>query len=106
MIPLLVCDDSAMARKQLIRALPADWPVSITQAAHGEEALAAIRQGLGPIMLLDLTMPVLDGYQTLAALQAEGLQSQVIVVSGDVQDEAVRRVRELGALDFLKKPCA
>ena len=104
MIPLLVCDDSAMARKQLIRALPADWPVSITQAAHGEEALAAIRQGLGPIMLLDLTMPVLDGYQTLAALQAEGLQSQVIVVSGDVQDEAVRRVRELGALDFLKKP--
>lgn len=104
MIPLLVCDDSAMARKQLIRALPADWPVSITQAAHGEEALAAIRQGLGPIMLLDLTMPVLDGYQTLAALQAEGLQSQVIVVSGDVQDEAVRRVRELGALDFLKNP--
>jgi len=55
-------------------------------------------------MLLDLTMPVLDGYQTLAALRAEGLSSQVIVVSGDVQEEAVRRVRELGALAFIKKP--
>lgn len=93
-----------MARKQLIRALPAEWPVSITQAANGQEALAAIRQGLGPIMLLDLTMPVLDGFQTLAALRAEGLQSKVVVVSGDVQDEAVRRVKELGALAFLKKP--
>nr|WP_313403351.1 response regulator [Pseudomonas sp.] len=104
MIPLLVCDDSNMARKQLIRALPAEWSVSLSQASNGEEALALIRQGLGRVMLLDLTMPVLDGYQTLAALRAEGLSTQVIVVSGDVQDEAVRRVRELGALAFIKKP--
>lgn len=104
MIPLLVCDDSNMARKQLIRALPPEWPVSLSQASHGEEALALIREGLGPVMLLDLTMPVLDGYQTLAALRAEGLNSKVIVVSGDVQEEAVRRVRELGALAFIKKP--
>ena len=104
MIPLLVCDDSNMARKQLIRALPAEWPVSLSQASNGEEALASIRQGLGQVMLLDLTMPVLDGYQTLAALRAEGLSSKVIVVSGDVQEEAVRRVRELGALAFIKKP--
>ncbi len=67
----MVCDDSGMARKQLIRALPPEWPVSITQAGgNGEEALAAIRQGLGQVMLLDLTMPVLDGYQTLAALRS------------------------------------
>ncbi|MGG2399102.1 response regulator [Pseudomonas sp. SH1-B] len=104
MIPLLVCDDSNMARKQLIRALPAQWPVTLSQAANGEEALALLRQGLGQVMLLDLTMPVLDGYQTLAALRAEGLSSKVIVVSGDVQDEALRRVRELGALAFIKKP--
>ncbi|UFQ97348.1 response regulator [Pseudomonas wenzhouensis] len=104
MIPLLVCDDSNMARKQLIRALPAEWPVTLSQASNGEEALALIRQGQGQVMLLDLTMPVLDGYQTLAALKAEGLNTQVIVVSGDVQDEAVRRVRELGALAFIKKP--
>nr|WP_269476113.1 response regulator [Pseudomonas mendocina] len=101
---MLVCDDSNMARKQLIRALPAEWPVSLSQASNGEEALALIRQGLGQVMLLDLTMPVLDGYQTLAALRAEGLSTQVIVVSGDVQEEAVRRVRELGALAFIKKP--
>jgi len=103
-IPLLVCDDSMMARKQLIRSLPADWPVSITQAAHGQEAMQAIRQGLGQVVLLDLTMPVMDGYEVLAALRAEGLAASVVVVSGDVQEEAMRRVMELGALAFIKKP--
>ncbi|MBD9414120.1 response regulator [Pseudomonas sp. PDM16] len=104
MLPLLVCDDSTMARKQLIRALPPDWPVSITQAAHGEEAMAAIRQGLGQVVLLDLTMPVMDGYQVLAKVQEEGHSCRILVVSGDVQDEARRRVTELGALAFIRKP--
>ncbi|WP_437882007.1 response regulator [Pseudomonas sp. LRF_L74] len=93
-----------MARKQLIRALPPEWSVSITQATQGEEALAAIRQGLGQVVFLDLTMPVMDGYETLARIKAEGLSCKVIVVSGDVQEEALRRVKELGALDFIRKP--
>lgn len=101
---LLVCDDSNMARKQLLRALPADWPVTISQAANGEEALEQLRAAHFDLLLLDLTMPVLDGYGVLAALQAEGRAQNVIVVSGDVQEEAIRRVKELGALAFLKKP--
>ena len=104
LIPLVVCDDSTMARKQVLRALPQDWPVSVTEAVNGRQAMDAIRQGLGQVVLLDLTMPEMDGYQVLSALRAEGLKAQVIVVSGDVQDEAVRRVHELGALAFLKKP--
>ncbi|GLX14682.1 transcriptional regulator [Pseudomonas straminea] len=93
-----------MARKQLLRALPADWPVTISQAANGEEALEQLRAAHFDLLLLDLTMPVLDGYGVLAALKAEGRAQKVIVVSGDVQDEAIRRVKELGALAFLKKP--
>ena len=103
-IALLVCDDSGMARKQLIRSLPADWPVNISQATNGREGLEAIRQGLGQVVLLDLTMPEMDGYQVLQSLQDEGLAAKVIVVSGDVQDAAIQRVMELGALDFIKKP--
>ena len=103
-IPLLICDDSNMARKQLLRALPPEWAVSVTQAVNGREGVEAIRQGLGEVTLLDLTMPEMDGYQVLAAVKAQGLKSRIIVISGDVQDEAVRRVMELGALAFLKKP--
>ncbi|WP_397453016.1 response regulator [Pseudomonas sp. NA-150] len=104
MVPLLICDDSNMVRKQLLRALPSGWGVSVTMAANGMQALEAIRQGLGHVVLLDLTMPEMDGYQVLAAIRAQGLSAKVIVISGDVQAEAVRRVLELGALAFLKKP--
>jgi CheY-like chemotaxis protein len=101
---LLVCDDSNMARKQLLRALPADWPVTIEQATNGLEAMDILRRGKTEIMLLDLTMPEMDGYEVLAALRAEGLACKVIVVSGDVQEQAVQRVLELGALAFVQKP--
>lgn len=103
-VPLLICDDSSLARKQLLRALPEEWSVSITQASNGRQCMDAIRQGLGHVVLLDLTMPEMDGYQVLAALREEGLRARVIVVSGDVQEEAVRRVLSLGAMAFVKKP--
>lgn len=103
-IPLLVCDDSNMARKQLIRCLPAHWPFQISQADNGLAGLEAIRAGRGQIVLLDLTMPELDGFGLLARLREEGLQADVIVVSGDVQEEAIRRAKALGAHSFIKKP--
>jgi CheY-like chemotaxis protein len=101
---LLICDDSNMARKQLLRALPPDWPVSIVQASNGVEAMAILRQGSIDVMLLDLTMPEMDGYQVLTALQEEKLSCKVIVVSGDVQEQAIERVMQLGALAFVQKP--
>lgn len=103
-VPLLICDDSNMARKQLLRALPEGLNVSVTQAENGRLGLEAIRAGKGQVVLLDLTMPEMDGYQVLAAIRDERLPVKVIVVSGDVQDEAVRRVMALGAITFLKKP--
>ncbi|SDS40576.1 Response regulator receiver domain-containing protein [Halopseudomonas litoralis] len=103
-IPLLVCDDSSMARKQLIRSLPANWPFRITQAENGLLGLEAIRQNEGRIVLLDLTMPELNGFDVLARIRDEGLQADVIVISGDVQQEAIRRAKALGARSFLRKP--
>lgn len=102
--PLLICDDSKMARKQVARVLPEDWPVDITFASNGLEALQAIREGKGDIVFLDLTMPEMDGFTVLETIQAEGLKAVVIVVSGDIQPAARERVLSLGALDFIKKP--
>lgn len=99
-VSLLICDDSSLARKQLLQALPAGWSVEVSQAATGLEALERIRQGGVEVLLLDLTMPELDGAQ----LREERLSCKTIVISADVQDEAVRRVLELGALAFIRKP--
>lgn len=103
-VSLLICDDSSLARKQLLQTLPAGWSVEVSQAATGLEALERIRQGGVEVLLLDLTMPELDGYQVLAQLREERLDCKTIVISADVQDEAVRRVLELGALAFIRKP--
>ena len=103
-IPLLICDDSYMARKQVTRALPQGWDVEISYAVNGVEALAAIRAGRGEMVFLDLTMPELDGYQVLEQVRQEGLKAVVIVISADIQPLARERVTKLGALDFIRKP--
>ena len=103
-VSVLVVDDSAMARKMLIRALPPDWDIAITQAANGNQALAQYRQGGVDVMFLDLTMPEMDGYQVLETLRREDLNCLVIVVSADIQEAAQARVRAMGAIAFIKKP--
>ncbi|WP_086933242.1 response regulator [Agarilytica rhodophyticola] len=102
--PLLICDDSNMARKQVARALPDSWDVDITFATNGLEGIDAIRQGKGEMVFLDLTMPGMDGYGVLEHVKSENLKCIVIVISGDIQPEARDRVKSLGALDFIKKP--
>lgn len=102
--PVLICDDSSVARKQMARTLPSDWDIEISFANHGEEAITAIKEGLGDIMFLDLNMPVMDGYETLEEIKRQDLPTMVIVVSGDIQPEAHTRVKALGAVDFIKKP--
>lgn len=102
--PVLICDDSSFAQKQMARALPDDWDVTLSFAANGAEGLDALRAGKGDILFLDLNMPVLDGYQVLETIRREDLNTMVIVVSGDIQPEARTRVLALGALDFIKKP--
>ncbi len=102
--PILICDDSSLARKQMARSLPEDWDVNISFATNGLEGVEAIQQGLAEIMFLDLNMPEMDGYEVLEAIRKLDLPTMVIVVSGDVQPEAYQRVINLGALDFIKKP--
>ena len=103
-IPLLICDDSNMARKQVNRSLPEGWDIDITFAANGLEGIEAIRKGRGEMVFLDLTMPEMDGYEVLKLVKEESHKSVIIVISADIQPEARERVIGLGALDFIKKP--
>jgi DNA-binding NtrC family response regulator len=103
-IPLLICDDSNMARKQVRKALPASWEVDVSFATNGREGLQAIREGRGEVVFLDLTMPEVDGYEVLQKIREEGLKCLVIVISADIQPEARARVMKEGAIAFIKKP--
>jgi chemotaxis protein CheY-P-specific phosphatase CheC len=103
-IPVIICDDSSFARKQMQRSIPDGWDVDISFAEHGQEALDLIRAGKADVIFLDLDMPVMDGYETMQIIKDEDLPTMVIVVSGDVQPEARSRMLALGALEFIRKP--
>lgn len=103
-LPVLICDDSSFARKQMKRALPDGWDIEVSFATNGLEGVEAIRQGKGEVVFLDLTMPEMDGYGVLEAIRKEDLPAMVIVVSGDIQPDAQERVKKLGAMAFVKKP--
>jgi CheY-like chemotaxis protein len=103
-LPVLVVDDSTLARKLLIKSLPEDWDIEIAQASDGATALELYRAGKGAVIFLDVTMPVMTGFQVLEAIQHEGLDAFVIVVSADVQSGALERAKALGAIGFICKP--
>lgn len=103
-LPVLICDDSSLARRQMVRALPQEWDVELSYAANGHQALSAIEHGKADLMFLDLNMPEMSGYEVLELIRQQDLPSLVIVVSGDIQAEARRKVMKLGALEFLRKP--
>lgn len=104
---ILVCDDSAIARKMVIRSLPAGLPAQVEQATDGAHALALLNSQHFDLLLLDLTMPQLDGLGVLAALKQALHEVFVLVVSGDVQPQMQARLRQYNTLGFLPKPvCA
>lgn len=101
---ILICDDSNMARKQLVRSLPENINALILQAENGEEAIDILTTQEVHLLFLDLNMPVMDGYEVLSTMYINKLQVPTLVVSGDVQQQARERVKEMGALEFIKKP--
>jgi sigma-B regulation protein RsbU (phosphoserine phosphatase) len=103
---VLVVDDIAENRDLLVRRLARLGIPNVTQAADGAEALDLIRAERFDLVLLDIMMPVMTGFDVLEAMGREGLIEglPVIVVSALDEMEATVRAISLGADDFLQKP--
>lgn len=103
---IVVCDDSKIARKSIIRHIDAASHLNILQADNGKVALDLIANNDIDLLFLDLTMPVMDGFEVLAALPVSSHPMNVVVVSADIQTEAKQRCMNMGAVAFLDKPFA
>jgi adenylate cyclase len=103
---VLVVDDSRMNRMTLVRLLER-LGHETTEASDGREALDVLAAGTPiDLVLLDLVMPELDGFATLATMKADpGLAGiPVIVVSGLDDLDGIVRCIEMGAVDYLPRP--
>ena len=103
---ILLVDDSAMNRMILKEILGDDY--SILEAENGQECLEKMQAEAGNIalVLLDINMPVLDGFEVLKAMNANHTIEDipVIMISSDDSDAAIRRSYELGASDYVNRP--
>ena len=103
----LVVDDSAVNRRLLVRHL-AQLDLETEEAENGVEALERLRApgAAFDLVLLDVMMPELDGYETLAAMKGDETLRHlpVLIVSGVEELDSVVRCIELGATDYLTKP--
>lgn len=101
---ILICDDSNLARKQVLRSLPDSLSADVQLATNGQEALELLTSQKFDILFLDLTMPILDGLGVLQGIKDNNINIAVFVISADIQPEMQNKVLGLGAKAFLKKP--
>jgi class 3 adenylate cyclase len=102
---LLVVDDNRVNRLLLGRALE-QLGHTVAFAENGRQALDALRQRPVDLVLLDIEMPEMDGYQVLEALAADSrLRDVPVVMMSSVEEvDSVARCIEMGAEDYLFKP--
>jgi DNA-binding response OmpR family regulator len=103
---LLIVDDIEDNRFALSRRLARQGYLNVTTAADGRQALELLNSRQFDLVLLDIMMPNVNGYEVLAALKAnERLRHiPVIIISAVDEIDSVIRCIELGAEDYLPKP--
>lgn len=103
---ILIVDDSQINREILAEILKDEY--RILEAANGEECIDMLKQyGTGiSLLLLDINMPVLDGFEVLALMNRKDWIEDIPVIMISSEDGAsyVRRAYEMGASDYISRP--
>lgn len=101
---VLVVDDDVNGRRTLVALLRA-LGYGTAEAGNGREGLERVAEKSPDVVVLDIEMPEMNGWETLAALQERKFAGAVIVLTAtDSTEDAVRALTG-GADDFISKPC-
>jgi two-component system, cell cycle response regulator DivK len=106
-VSVLIVDDSADTREMYECAL-ASAGFRVLHADNGADGLSRAAEALPDVIVTDLSIPRIDGFELLARIQTDpGTQRiPVIVLSGRTDADASQRAIEAGAAAFLLKPCS
>ena len=100
---LLTIDDSKTIRLILARAFK-EYDCALIEAANGEEGLKAAAEHKPDLIILDITMPTMDGIQMLTQLRATGDQTPVIMLTAEGGASSVEKAQHLGVSDYIAIP--
>jgi len=98
---LIVEDEEALAMALQLKLSSKGIAVKI--AGNGLEGLEAINKEHFDLVLMDLIMPVMDGFTVLQKLKEQGNKIKIIILSNLSQQEDLTKAKDLGAIDFLIK---
>ena len=102
--PLVLVVDDDPALRELIRVSLSLDGYSVREAASAEEALAAIEDTAPDLVLLDVVMPGVDGWQMLQRMQERHGSIPVIMFSGKIDEQSAAEAEKRGAQGFIGKP--
>ena len=103
MAKVLVADDAMFIREQDLQLLAANG-YEVIEASNGEEAVKRYFEEKPDVVLMDITMPVLDGIEALKQMKAGDPNARVVMVTALGQKSMVLEAIKAGAKDFLVKP--
>ena len=101
---ILLVDDEPLILVSLSRELAEDH-LEVIHASNGEEAIAAINTTYIDLVITDLVMPGVDGFQVLKGAKERDARTMVIILTGYGNMESAVDALRLGVVDFLQKPC-
>lgn len=100
---VLVVDDEEIVRLSYVRTLAGEH-CSVAVVKNGFDALKLMQQEAFDVVLLDVSMPGMDGMTVLKHIKQSWPESEVIVITGYPAVEAAKEAVTLGAYDYLAKP--
>ena len=101
---ILIIDDDKLIRWSLSTMLRRAG-YRILEAATGGKGLAAIKNGVPDLVLLDITLPDMDGFAILKEIRHAHPKLPVLTMTADATPETSRRVLRLGSRGHFEKPC-
>ncbi len=101
---ILLVDDSRASRFIIRGCIPKDKDYELLEAADGKEGLEMYKKLRPNLTFLDLTMPVMDGYEALEEIKKYDSNALVIVLTADIQKKSREKVENLGAFKIIPKP--
>jgi DNA-binding NarL/FixJ family response regulator len=100
---VLLCDDSPQIRELVRIVLELEGNEVVSEAENGREAVVEAERLQPDVVLLDLSMPVMDGLEALPEIKRVAPEARIIVLSGFDNDRLVSQALALGADHYVPK---